>query len=524
MQVAPGMMVTANVRLERPLGRGAMGAVWVADHLTLRTKVAVKFISTELALSDPNVLARFTQEASVAAQIKSPHVVQTFDQGLMADGTPYIVMELLEGESLQEMIDHHGRLELGDAANILTQVARALNRAHEIGIVHRDIKPDNIFISPGDEGGIFCKILDFGIAKQTSLPKMGGLTNPGVMVGTPEYMSPEQVLSAKDVDYRADLWGLAVTMYHALTGELPFTAEALGTLCVKLLDGEYTKVTDLQPELPADLDVWFEKALAQEPEKRFESAREMADVFVRIVAVADGQDAAPLSGFTPRPGSAAMRRAQADAAAKLRALDHTRPLGPLDTTTALPEALAAEGLVTEALSEEAIAAAKAASGAKPSASPASPSPASLAFKAARSETLTGSSSNRRRDEPSSRWLALALGVGVLGLAGAAVFALVATPSESATHAADVEAGSATALVEPPTEPNDETPQEAPTAEASAVPETSAAPDSSAAPEGSTAAAPKTPPVVRTHPVPAPTPVPAAPPPPPGEVPKLDHGF
>ena len=304
MHVAPGMMVTANVRLERPLGEGAMGAVWVADHLTLKTKVAVKFISAQVAADDPSILARFTQEASVAAQIKSPHVVQTFDQGLMKDGTPYIVMELLDGESLQELLDRRGWLSLAEAGEMITQVARALNRAHEVGVVHRDIKPDNIFVTPNDDG-FFCKILDFGIAKQTALPQMGGLTNPGVMVGTPEYMSPEQVLSAKDVDYRADLWGLAVTMYHALTGELPFTAEALGTLCVKLLDGKFTPATELRPELPTHLDEWFSKAMAQDPAERFDGAREMAQVFVQIVAQAGGYaPTAPLVGFTPAPGSA----------------------------------------------------------------------------------------------------------------------------------------------------------------------------------------------------------------------------
>jgi serine/threonine protein kinase len=230
-------------------------------------------------------------------------VVQTFDQGVMVDGTPYIVMELLEGMTLQEMLDRDKRLQLMRASSVVGQVARALTKAHDLGIVHRDIKPDNIFVTPTDEG-VFAKVLDFGIAKQTQLPKVGGLTNPGVMVGTPEYMSPEQVLSARDVDYRADLWALAITAYYMLTGELPFTAEALGTLCVKLLDGSFTPPSKLRPDLHAGFDAFFEKALAHAPSDRFQSARELSSAFVHLCAGTTGSIADDTSsGFTPFPGS-----------------------------------------------------------------------------------------------------------------------------------------------------------------------------------------------------------------------------
>ena len=385
-------MVTANVRLERPLGEGAMGAVWVADHLTLKTKVAVKFISAQIAADDPAILARFTQEASVAAQIKSPHVVQTFDQGLMKDGTPYIVMELLEGESLQKLLERRGWLSLAEAAELITQVARALNRAHEVGVVHRDIKPDNIFVTP-TEDGFFCKILDFGIAKQTALPQMGGLTNPGVMVGTPEYMSPEQVLSAKDVDYRADLWGLAITMYYTLTAELPFTAEALGTLCIKLLDGRFTPPTELRPELPAHLDEWFLKAMAQDPADRFDSAREMAQAFAQVVAQAGGYaPTALLAGFTPARGSA--EAPAVDAAVAL-----------VDDSSTVVDDDAARN-TTE------------------------PAPS---LRHAPSQTLTGSSSSSgRREETRSPWAFAVIGGVVVAAAGALVFALSSEPAPEPT--------------------------------------------------------------------------------------------
>jgi serine/threonine-protein kinase len=221
----------------------------------------------------------------------------------MVDGTPYIVMELLEGQTLQELLDRERRVGLTRASQVVGQVARALAKAHELGIVHRDIKPDNIFVTP-TEDGLFAKILDFGIAKQTQLPKMGGLTNPGVMVGTPEYMSPEQVLSARDVDYRADLWALAITAYYMLTGELPFTAETLGTLCVKLLDGSFTAPSKLRADLHQGFDAFFDKALAHAPSDRFQSAREMASAFMKLCAGTTGTLAEDtFTGFTPMPGS-----------------------------------------------------------------------------------------------------------------------------------------------------------------------------------------------------------------------------
>jgi len=296
--LAAGILVNDNIRLTAPLGEGAMGSVWTAQHLTLKTEVAVKFISPELASQHPDLIKRFEREATVSAQVKSPHVVQVFDHGLMADGTPYIVMELLEGQSLMEMLEAQGPLPVAQAAQVLVQVARALSKAHAIGIVHRDIKPDNIFVTPGEDG-LFCKILDFGIAKQTKLPQMGGLTSHGMLIGTPEYMSPEQVHSSKDVDHRADLWGLAVSMYQTLTGVLPFVAEALGELCVKLLAANFEPPSHLRPDLPPAIDAWFARALAREPEQRFASARDMAQAFVGCVPTTTMAEAMGLSTVSP---------------------------------------------------------------------------------------------------------------------------------------------------------------------------------------------------------------------------------
>ncbi|MEM6790045.1 MAG: protein kinase [Myxococcota bacterium] len=281
MTVYPGLMVNHNVRLTKPLGEGAMGSVWFADHLSLNTEVAVKFIAAEVAALGGEILARFTQEASIAAQIRSPHVVQIFDHGVMGDGTPYIVMELLDGESLMQWLERRGRLTMKEAGIVLAHVARALRKSHELGVVHRDIKPDNIYVHVSEDG-LFCKVLDFGIAKQTRLPSLG-LTNVGTMVGTPEYMSPEQVLHASDVDHRADLWALSVTAYQMLTGQLPFAAENLGTLCVKLLDGTFPPPRELRADLPLGTNEWFRRALAHDPAKRFQTATDLAKGFQELV-------------------------------------------------------------------------------------------------------------------------------------------------------------------------------------------------------------------------------------------------
>ena len=187
MDLAAGTLVTSTVRLVRLLGEGGMGSVWVADHLALKTQVAVKFVSPQLIKEDSSILSRFNREAALSAKIKSPHVVQTFDHGVMDDGCPYIVMELLEGESLMERIERDGLLGFEAARTVVAHTAKALSKAHKLNIVHRDIKPDNIFVTKPDEDDdeIFVKILDFGIAKQTGVPKVSAVTSTGMMVGTP---------------------------------------------------------------------------------------------------------------------------------------------------------------------------------------------------------------------------------------------------------------------------------------------------------------------------------------------------
>jgi serine/threonine protein kinase len=250
--------------------------------LGLATQVAVKFVSKELLEQDKTIIARFHREAALSAQIRSPHAVQIHDHGVTDDGTPFIVLELLDGESLSERVERKGTLTLSDCGQLVTQTAKALARAHRLSIVHRDIKPDNLFLVDS-EFELFVKVLDFGIAKQRQMAGVAPVTATGAMVGTPEFMSPEQVLSAKEVDHRSDLWALGVVAYYALTTRVPFTGETLGSLCVAIAAGKFTPPSAIRPGVPKTIDGWFAQALMVDPKDRFQSAREMAVAYAEAL-------------------------------------------------------------------------------------------------------------------------------------------------------------------------------------------------------------------------------------------------
>ncbi|WP_394837117.1 serine/threonine protein kinase [Pendulispora rubella] len=284
VELVPGMMITPNVRLVRQIGEGGMASVWLAHHVGLDTQVAVKLMSPALACHQAAV-ERFTREARSAARIHHPNVVQILDYGVPAEpnGLPYIVMEYLEGTDLETRIHLRGRLSLEETASIVVQVTRALDKAHELRIVHRDIKPENIFLtSDGEE--VFVKVLDFGIAKLLGRGDVS-VTNTGATLGTPTYMSPEQMLSAKNVDYRCDLWALAVVTYEMLTGRKPFAGETYGAVCLAVNRGKFRSPSRYRKDLPGALDEWFVRALARDPKKRYRSAREMGEAFLTAIGV-----------------------------------------------------------------------------------------------------------------------------------------------------------------------------------------------------------------------------------------------
>jgi len=288
-ELLAGAHVTPTIRLVRPLGAGGMGTVWVADHLTLRSQVVVKFMS-DGSDKDPSQVARFSREAAAASQVRGPHVVQVFDHGFTGDGTPFIVMELLDGEDLGARLARRGRMSLVEVVEIVEQVALALARAHAAHVVHRDVKPGNIFVCDRGDGRPFYKVLDFGIAKGGAMKSLMGLsTVTGAMVGTPAYASPEQLVASKQVDHRTDLWALGAVAFKALTGELPYQGGSAGALALAIHTAPPLRATALVPELPSAIDDWLRRACAVAASDRFASAREMAIAFA---AAAKG-DAAP---------------------------------------------------------------------------------------------------------------------------------------------------------------------------------------------------------------------------------------
>ena len=278
MGLAPGTMVTDKVRLKSPLEEGAMGTVWVADHLGFNAEVAVKFILPELQASNPQALARFNLEAKALGQIKSQHVVQIFDRSEMPDGTPFIVMEKLEGETLVERLERAGAIPPELLAKILRQLADALHEVHRHGFVHRDMKAENIFLS-GPETSPFVKLLDFGVCKLPVEGNKAKLTTPGMLVGTPEYMSPTQTVAAMAVDHKADLWALAVLTYLSLTLQFPFVGENTREVFAAIRAGQFTPVSYLRPDLGTVFDPLFTQAFLADPKQRYESAADIAQAF-----------------------------------------------------------------------------------------------------------------------------------------------------------------------------------------------------------------------------------------------------
>ena len=251
-----------------------MGSVWLATHLGLGIPCAVKFVEGEWR-RQPEMVTRFEREAKVEAQLRSPHVVHVLDHGVW-QGTPYIAMEYLQGESVASRLERVGRLDAASTHRLVAHVARALTRAHAIGIVHRDLKPENVFLVPDDDGEI-AKVLDFGVAKWNTDWAVNNVTKTGLLVGTPLYMSPEQARGTRDIDFRADLWSLAVITFQAMTGSLPFLSEGLGDLLAKIMFEPIPLPSSIVPYLPLEFDAWWERASSRDITKRFQSAKELSD-------------------------------------------------------------------------------------------------------------------------------------------------------------------------------------------------------------------------------------------------------
>ena len=303
-EVPPSVgLVGGKYELVKLIGRGGMGSVWEARHVSLGTPSAIKFIEAEYANS-AEARSRFDKEAKAAATIQSKHAIQIYDHGVTEDGKPYIVMELLTGEPLDKRIDRLGQLTLQDTAKIIQQVSRGLARAHERGIIHRDLKPENIFIVRNtDDDEEVAKVLDFGIAKIQNSPHSPGITSStktGAVLGTPFYMSPEQARGLRNVDHRTDVWSLGVIAFKCITGRLPFDGESVGDLLVKICTAPIPIPSHSVPGLPQAFDTWFMRALEREPERRFSSVSELSEHLAFAAGIAGrGATPVPHTGGTP---------------------------------------------------------------------------------------------------------------------------------------------------------------------------------------------------------------------------------
>ncbi|HWP04282.1 MAG TPA: protein kinase [Polyangiaceae bacterium] len=277
-EIREGELLAGKYRVERELGQGGMGVVYLAKHIELDEYVALKLMRPEAAKSGEAV-ARFMREARSAAKIKSQHVVRVMDVGVLDGSRPFMAMEYLNGADLQQILAQRKRLPLDETAEYLLQALEALSEAHAHGITHRDLKPGNLFVIRRPDDSPVVKVLDFGISKvrPDALSPSSPLTQVSALVGSPLYMSPEQMKASRDVDQRADIWALGVILHELLTGEVPFKGESLPELCaVIVLESEPPRARNLVPELPDAIDQVIARCLARKVEERFANAAELA--------------------------------------------------------------------------------------------------------------------------------------------------------------------------------------------------------------------------------------------------------
>lgn len=257
------------------LGRGGMGRVYEAINPTIGKRVVVKMLHPDVA-AHRDAVARFHREAQAASAAESPHIVSIFDAGFADDGAPFIVMELLRGETLAARLRRDGTLDATETTRIMVQVLRGLSRAHAAGITHRDLKPDNIFLVDRDPEPTFAKILDFGVSKIDRAGNEGmTLTREGVVLGTPAYMSPEQAQGLADVDARSDVWSVGAILYECLAGQPPFSGATYEQIIVRICGSDPKPLAEIVPSVPVELAEVVSACLRREREDRVGSASEL---------------------------------------------------------------------------------------------------------------------------------------------------------------------------------------------------------------------------------------------------------
>jgi len=279
----PPFWLPDGLRFERLLGYGSIGVV-VAARTRAGEVVAVKTLSAEHS-SDAEQRQRLLREAAAAQRLSSEHVVRILDVGERPeDGAPYLVMEYLTGDAVDEVLRVRGRFTPAFALECVRQLLDALSEAHAIGLIHRDVKPSNMFLHVRDDGRPLIKVLDFGLVKDLLTKQIGRITGSGCVMGTPAYMAPEQLCAEKKLDARVDVWAVGVTYYELLTGELPFCGRTIPQLLGAILDDSPRSVRASYPEIDDRVDAVIQRCLAKSPAERYASACELADALRRITA------------------------------------------------------------------------------------------------------------------------------------------------------------------------------------------------------------------------------------------------
>jgi eukaryotic-like serine/threonine-protein kinase len=269
-----GALIAGKYRLGEKLAKGGMGVVCAGAHEALDQQVAIKFLLPESS-TKPEIVERFLREARAAAKIQSDHVVRVYDVG-SHEGTPYMVMEYLEGSDFSRLLDDGGALPIDETVEYVCQALEAVAEAHRIGIVHRDLKPANLFLALRSDGSTRVKVLDFGISKVDQGRDLNAaLTSTHVMLGSPGYMSPEQVRSTKGVDARTDIWSIGVILYEALTGTVAYTGETLGDIFAKIREESLPPLRSVRAEVPTEIEAIVSKCLERKRENRFADGREL---------------------------------------------------------------------------------------------------------------------------------------------------------------------------------------------------------------------------------------------------------
>ncbi len=278
----PGDVLAGKYRIERLLGQGGMGAVFAAHHEILSERVALKFLLSDIA-ANQEAVGRFLNEARAAAKIKSQHVCRIMDAEVTSDGLPFMVLEYLEGQDLAQVLESRGPLPFHEAVDYVLQALEPVHQAHNLGIVHRDLKPANLFLCQQPDGSPLVKVLDFGISKaQNPLGEAanGSLTSTKAMLGSPLYMSPEQLRSSKRVTAVSDVWSLGVILYELLTGAVPYGGDTLGELFANILEEEPVAITLRAPQVPAALEAVVMQCLKKKDSERMPSVAELAAALI----------------------------------------------------------------------------------------------------------------------------------------------------------------------------------------------------------------------------------------------------